>query len=115
MNTSSNIIQSATFNPESSFTELAGSSRNPGPPNYYNVLDGSVYPPNDGTGNVGSFTSVAGGNPFSFGSASENNAGVFVVHSDATSPHTVLGYDPRMSTNMNLFPTERVLIHHHQS
>ena len=67
-----------------------------------------MYPPNDGTGNVNSFISVAGGNPFSLGSASDNNSGAFDAHSDATTSHTLLGYDPRMSTNVNLFPDREV-------
>ena len=44
-----------------------------GPPNYYNSFERSVCPPTDGTGNVSSFTSFAGGSPLGLRSASENN------------------------------------------
>ena len=98
--TSSNNIQSVVFDPESaSFTDLAGSSRVPGPPNYYNALERSVYLPNDGTGNVGSFSSAIGGNPFTLGNVPESNAGAFAARSDATNSHLPFG-----STNVNLFP-----------
>ena len=83
MNTSSINIQSVAFDPNSSFTDLAGSSHDPGPPNYYNALERSVYPPNDGTGNVGSFTSAIGGNSnSSLGIVPESNAGAFAARSE---------------------------------
>ena len=59
----------------------------------------SVYPPNDATGNVGSFTSVIGGNNSSLGIVPESNAGAFAARSDATNSHLPFG-----STNVNLFP-----------
>ena len=101
MNTSSINIQSVAFDPNSSFTDLAGSSLDPGPPNYYNALpERSVYPPNDGTGNVGSFISAIGGNSnSSLGIVPESNAGAFAARSDATNSHLPFG-----STNVNLFP-----------
>ena len=100
MNTSSINIQSVAFDPNSSFTDLAEGSRDTGPPNYYNALpEWSVYPPNDGTGNVGSFTSAIGGNNSSLGIVPESNAGAFAARSDATNSHLPFG-----STNVNLFP-----------
>ena len=100
MNTSSINIQSVAFDPNSSFTDLTGgSSRDPGPPNYYNALERSVYPPIDGTGNVGSLTYVIGGNNSSLGIVPESNAGAFAARSDATNSHLPFG-----STNVNLFP-----------
>ena len=51
-----------------------------GPPNYYNSFERSVYPPTDGTVNVSSFTSFAGGSPLGLRSASENNVQEHLWH-----------------------------------
>ena len=100
MNTSSINIQSVAFGPNLSFTDLTGgSSRDPGPPNYYNALERSVYPLNDGTGNISAFPSVIGGNNSSLRIVPESNAGAFAARSDATNSHLPFG-----STNVNLFP-----------
>ena len=56
MTTLSNNIQSSVdFDSNSSFTDLSGSSRDSGPPNYCNIIKRSMYPLNDGTGNVSIF------------------------------------------------------------